>query len=197
MFIIHREKDNTYLMLKGAEFKGWTENVDSAHKFTTESRAKNLLNSTFKKRFAEIMDELSVIPYGATTSAPVEPIESDEEAAEKLNDVKEIFNALSATMNDIPTLKDYYVKQLSYYDLAQEDILHKIEFGNVTGIMAVRLCKQLKEIRQKRREIKDNIAFLQTIITNGAKNLSVNVDKYYQNLETRTYTPRVLTELFK
>jgi hypothetical protein len=57
--------------------------------------------------------------------------------------------------------------------------------------------KQLKEVREKRREIKDKFTLITTLEKAGAINVANLIDKYNSNLETRTYSPRVLKELFE
>lgn len=191
MYIINRADTNEYLALKnGSEFKGWSKNIEEATKFTTVDKASNLLSVTFKNKFADIIDKLHVIEYGTTI-----PKISDAQAKEMSEKIDTILTQIADIKSDIPTLIAYYNDQLSHYDLLTQDILHKIELDNVTGIVAVRLVKQLKQARIKRREAKDKLMLLSSVVI-GVTMAADNTNKHTKMIETRKYTPRILPELF-
>ena len=102
----------------------------------------------------------------------------------------------SQSMIKLTALIDFYGKELSKCDLMQEDVLHKIEFDSVMGVQGVRLVKQLKEIRIKRREVKDKLSFLTMLKTKGMTG-AASIWDWEKAIEDRKYTPRVLDELFK
>ena len=53
--------------------------------------------------------------------------------------------------------------QLSKIDGAQDDILHFLEFASYDAITMVKVTKKLKDIRNQRREIKNELAMIQKI----------------------------------
>ena len=63
-------------------------------------------------------------------------------------------------------------------DLEQEDILHFIEFEKYDAITMVKLVKKLKNVRQRRREIKDQYQVAQ-MMCDRLKNQSKNEDRSY------------------
>ncbi|MCM1217321.1 MAG: hypothetical protein NC548_22720 [Lachnospiraceae bacterium] len=156
----------------------WEQDITLATKFKTRTNANNVMKT--------LEGELIIKIYSKKTQAP---IEDNEENNEVVNSLMEALGTIDFTklMND-------YNSQRQKYDLMQEDILHKIEFSEITDAYeAACLMKQLKEIRIKRREVKDKIEFLQ-IFTEKA---DPAMKKYFENLKTRTYEPRVLTNLFE
>ena len=191
VYIIHRVDTNEYLVLKGSEFKGWDADIEKAYKFATMEKASNVLSVTFKNKFATIMDKLHIVEYGVTV-----PEISEEQAQKMSENVESVIAQVVDIKSDIPALIAYYNKQLSHYDLITQDILHKIELDSVTGIMAVRLVRQLKQARIKRREAKDKLMLLSSVLT-GITIAADNANKHATMIENRHYNPRVLTELFE
>lgn len=112
---------------------------------------------------------------------------TEEDAEHTIAILKEICNVSGSIVGCI----DYYNKELSKYDTMEQDILHKIEFSNFMGLQAVLILKKLKEVRIKRREIKDNLRLLQAY-----SSITPYIDNYNNYVNNRTYTPRQLPELF-
>lgn len=59
--------------------------------------------------------------------------------------------------------KQELIKMLSQCDLQQEDILHFIELEKCDAVSMAKATKQLKIVRQKRREIKNELAVVAVI----------------------------------
>jgi hypothetical protein len=117
--------------------------------------------------------------------------ESEDEAREALDSFIIATNDFKDELSNIQDLMSYYTNQLTLADRAEQDILHKIELENIVGIQAVRLVKQIKEIRIKRREAKDNIKYL-TNVNLATSNLIETLHAHEDYLENRSYAPRVL-----
>jgi hypothetical protein len=90
-------------------------------------------------------------------------------------------NGLRKQYNDLNNKK-------SNYDLAEQDILHYIEFEKYDAPTGSKLLKKLKEIRLARREIKDEYEELQSIL-HKIKNAGLNNYKRPQ----KNYTYRTIT----
>ena len=61
------------------------------------------------------------------------------------------------------------VKALSEVDLEQQDILHFLEFDTYDAVTMMKVTKRLKEVRVKRREIKDELSTIQSVLTRIGK----------------------------
>jgi len=116
---------------------------------------------------------------------------------------KELSNNLLFLLDQIEKECKNYTKNYSQHDLMIEDILHKIEFDKFNAYEGYMLCKQLQNIRQERRIIKDELEPLQSLkntIQNSnirktlerAKNNVVRIEKFKQS---RIYRPKVLKNL--
>jgi hypothetical protein len=57
--------------------------------------------------------------------------------------------------NELCATKKRLSKELSDIDLQQQDILHFLEFEKCDAVTMVKATKKLKEVRKKRREIKN------------------------------------------
>lgn len=116
------------------------------------------------------------------------------------DDVEHWINKIS-TLNGLADealyRKDELTQQLSAVDQELSDIFHYIEFCNLNAAQGYKAYKMIKERRIKRRTIKNELevvtAILNKKIGDGIEN---EISKIVDNLETRTYEPRILKELF-
>lgn len=72
------------------------------------------------------------------------------------NQIKDTFTKLSEDLSDI--------------DKVEQQVLHEIEFKSFNAVEGYFYAKRLKEIRQKRREIKDTIQPFQSLFCYTTKN---------------------------
>lgn len=96
---------------------------------------------------------------------------------------------------------DEVKKENSKLDLEISDVLHYIEFNNFNAVQGYKLAKMLKNITERRREVKKAQAQLDIILNNTISSVSKKGDKI-ANIEkeeycNERYTPRVLVDLFK
>lgn len=116
------------------------------------------------------------------------------------DDVEHWINKIS-TLNGLADealyRKDELTQQLRAVDQELSDIFHYIEFCNLNAAQGYKAYKMIKERRIKRRTIKNELevvtAILNKKIGDGIEN---EISKIVDNLETRTYEPRILKELF-
>ena len=104
--------------------------------------------------------------------------------------------------------KNSWDENIRYYDKAIGDIEHFIElyYADTTNIDRDELLHDLYDRRKKRRFFKDKKKLAEPILEWISEN-KIRTDKLYSafkqaekfgdSLETRTYTPRVETELFE
>jgi hypothetical protein len=64
---------------------------------------------------------------------------------------------ISVIINTADSEYKAFSKQLSLIDLETQDILHIIENENFNAVQGFQLAKQLKEVRVRRRAIKQNL----------------------------------------
>ena len=83
-------------------------------------------------------------------------------------------------------------QQLSRVDSEQDDILHFLELATYDAVTMMRVTKRLKEVRERRREIKNEIAIIQKICCRiGVANLKNNVQ------DTYTFKTNILYDISK
>ena len=92
-------------------------------------------------------------------------------------------------------------EEKSKLDLEISDVLHYIEFNKFNVVQGYKLAKMLKDITERRREVKKTEAQLDIILNNTVLNISKKGNKI-SNIEkeiycNERYTPRVLVDLFK
>lgn len=84
------------------------------------------------------------------------------------------------------------------------DLLHEIEFTKFDAYRGYKLCKEIQDVRQRRRKIKEKMEILRGLkdFETNNKNMKINLYKVLTNMEkikenqgNRMYTPRVRTDL--
>lgn len=89
-------------------------------------------------------------------------------------------------------------------DKESQDLLHKLELQPLTYHQTARLASELRQVREDRREAKDQVAVLTPVMeyyrsnTTAIKTLERmlgEVRKAEKSLENRIYIPRVLKEV--
>ena len=76
--------------------------------------------------------------------------------------------------------------------------MHFLEFNSFSACEGYKLCKALKELRLKRREVKNELELINIVNTHSCNNIiNGSTSKAIAGLETKQYAPRVLVELFE
>lgn len=209
-YVIRNILTGKYLSLVKLKNEAVWVDLDKAHRFSDRAKVDNFMRMNFNnavrgqfgKAEMEILpcDEQS-IPFesgegGANISAEI----TEEQANKYLDSLPDLIGQMYETGRIMRVLLAYYADQVRVADKAQEDMLHKIEFSNVNVVDGFKLYKSLQEIRQRRRQCKDICDMLGIIHKSGTvsslMNLQGQITKYHDHLETRTYSPRILEDLF-
>lgn len=104
---------------------------------------------------------------------------------------------LNGLRSDASKRKEELCKQLSDVDKELSDINHYIEFCNLNAAQGYKAYKMVKERRIKRRTIKNELVIVDAILENKVRDPIIEqIKKIIRNLDDRTYTPRILNELF-
>ena len=114
-----------------------------------------------------------------------------------IDDLKKSINDLSEKLTTLKGNKEWLLDEESNIDKQISDILHYIEFYNFSASDGYKLCKALKELRLRRRDVKNKIELISIINTHTCNNIANgNTNKAIDNLSKKQYVPRVLNDLF-
>lgn len=119
---------------------------------------------------------------------------------------EEFLIAMKNFFENIDKLKIDLENQIKETEFARNDLLHEIELGNLNAIEMTKAAKTLKGVLQERRKYKDELAKVMTLkgFTDKYNNKLIvgdiiqvlkNLKTLEKNIETRTYTPRRITNL--
>lgn len=209
-YVIRNILTGKYLSLVKLKNEAVWVDLDKAHRFSDRAKVDNFMrmnfNNAVKGQFGkaemEILpcDEQSIPFESGGSSANISAEITEEQANKYLDSLPDLIGQMYETGRIVRVLLAYYADQVRVADKAQEDMLHKIEFSNVNVVDGFKLYKALQEIRQRRRQCKDVCDMLGTIHKSGTvsslMNLQGQMTKYQEHLETRTYSPRILSDLF-
>ena len=114
-----------------------------------------------------------------------------------IDDLRESINGLSEKFTTLKGNKEWLLNEESNIDKQISDILHYIEFYNFSASNGYKLCKALKELRLRRRDIKNELELIGIISTHTCNNIANgNTNKAIDTLGKKQYAPRVLNDLF-
>ena len=115
-----------------------------------------------------------------------------------IESIKDKIADLSKDFKSILESKDELLRQLSEVDTKISDELHYIEFYKFSASEGYKLCKQLQEFRDERRNIKKNLEIINIIQSQTCSNLALgSTSKAFDSVDNKMYSPRILTGLFE
>lgn len=167
-----------------------TSNKAQALVFDTEQKANNVM-TTLPKLMREKGVQLLVIEdKDGSVNNQYTPVNMDS--------VKALICELSDQFKTMQGNKEWLTEMHSRVDQEISDILHYIEFYPFNACEGYKLAKELKTLRLKRRDIKNQLEAI-SIISNHTCNMLTDgrTNKALCSIETKQYAPRVLTELFE
>ena len=87
-----------------------------------------------------------------------------------------------------------------------QDIMHYMEFNNLSASLGYKAYKELQDASQRRRELKDELDYLKSIEKrsknalkhqDGLNQIVSGIEQTESNHQTRVYTPRIRKDLFE
>lgn len=107
-------------------------------------------------------------------------------------------NDLSDQLTTLKGNKDWLLDMESEVDKEISDIMHFIEFNNFSASDGYKLCKAIKDLRLRRRKIKNELELINIINVHTLNNVALGkTNKAITGLDNKKYAPRVLQDLFK
>lgn len=194
-----------YILVDGNVYLGMTNNnfipvkdKDDAKKFPNEKNALSVLQSCVPKilrknyswKTLEVEEVEEVVCSDFKVNTKYIPVD--------VNELKESIQNLSDKFSILQGNKEWLLEEESNIDRQISDVLHFLEFNSFSACEGYKLCKALKELRLKRREVKNELELINIINCHTCNNIAKgNTNKAINSIENKQYTPRVLTELFE
>lgn len=90
------------------------------------------------------------------------------------------------------------IDELSDIDHEIADIAHAAEFYELNAAQGYMIYKALHETTIRRREVKDNLMIVESVLDSKVCNVSqIKLDHKVDKLNKRSYHPRVLKDIFR
>lgn len=197
-FVIHYPKEQKYMKLK-KDVISWDEDVLQAHRFETEKNAQNFIRNQLKS-INICASDVEAVNFGSQILKGSAKLTADE-ATEYVERIPKIVAEFYDVGRIVRSLLNYYSEMVRETDMETNDLLHKIEFSNLSAVDGYRMYKQLHDVRIRRRTAKDNLDMLELFVKSGFTtslvNLQTRSSELQASLESRTYQPRILHALFE
>ncbi len=192
--------------------------TQSGWNVVSDSILKNILEQNNNTASDDILDDVpeKVKPFIRASLK----IDEDLDDMEKLKNFK--YYEADATLSEsfevpnidiIGTIKQFEIflrkmkeyadvlsKQYTYIENCKLDYEHKIEFDcrKLSYFKRFELITNYVTCLEERRRIKDDILILEKLLNSSIEDLiNGELDKFFKNMEKRSYRPRVAPELFK
>ena len=183
-----------------------TKILNKAKVFDTFDLANNVFKSSISKSLKQMgfqvrETEIDTNRINNTVNVNINTTSNDKinfsYTEVDIDDLRESINGLSEKFTTLKGNKEWLLDEESNIDKQISDILHYIEFYNFSASDGYKLCKALKELRLRRRDIKNKIELINIISTHTCNSIANgNTNKAIDNLSKKQYTPRVLNDLF-
>ena len=179
------------------------DNKDLADKYFKSSVSKVLKNIGFKVEKDEYQLDDSVDSDSSDVNNSDVLIDNSND---KINngyspvDITSLQNTINNLSNQLTTLKGnkaWLIDMESEVDKEISDIMHFIEFNNFSASEGYKLCKAIKDLRLRRRRIKNELELINIVNMHTLNNVALGYNnKAITGLDKKQYTPRVLQDLF-
>lgn len=172
--------------------KGETCKQDKARIFTDKKTADNF----FKSSISKVLKNLNFQVEETNLDLPSAYINT-QYCEIDINELQSDINDLSSKLKLLKGNKEWLLDMQSEVDKEISDIMHFIEFYNFSASDGYKLCKALKDLRLRRRKIKNELELINIVNTQSLNNVaSGQTNKAINGLDDKKYAPRVLQELF-
>lgn len=196
-YVIFNKQNNQYIR---HPYK-WVNRLSAATKFKTEENAKKFLACPPRALVLPSPDDIEILSADNLTSTfNTNYTFTEETAQQEFEELKQFLSSTLSSFDKLASLPRYYGAEVSKCDQETLDVLHKIEFCNVSASDGYKLYKQLQEIRIRRRNAKDHLEIASLVLSTGLlasmKTLDSEIKAVETNMADRKYKPRVLVGLF-
>lgn len=183
-----------------------TKILNKAKVFDTFDLANNVFKSSISKSLKQMGFQVRETEIDTNRNDNTVNVNINTTSNDKINfsytevdidDLRESINGLSEKFTTLKCNKEWLLDEESNIDKQISDILHYIEFYNFSASDGYKLCKALKELRLRRRDVKNELELIGIISTHTCNNIANgNTNKAIDALGKKQYAPRVLNDLF-
>lgn len=164
-----------------------TRDINQSLHFSSKEKAENYLQN-MPKHFRNIGYGLGEVK---------EEFDVPENDIVQLDEIIGAIPTIETTLHKLIEQCGVIEAMVHKMDAATIDILHYVEFNQLNVVDGYKIYKKLHEIRIQRRKYKDLLRMINVIKGGSAIDIADGaLSKELSVLEDRTYSPRILAELF-
>lgn len=139
-YVIFNKQTNKYIKHPST----WVGRLSKATKFKTEENASNFLSCPPRALALPPIEALAILSTDNLTDIYNTSYSFTEETAQQeFEELKSFLSATLSSFDKLASLPRYYGAEVSKCDQETLDVLHKIEFCNVSASDGYKLYKQL------------------------------------------------------
>lgn len=167
----------------------------------TKKQAENIFQNSLPKALRTIfrVEKYGSSPQNVKQVSRIDLMNNTEKVmvTENIRIWLDRISNMNGLVADAIKRKEALEKQLQNLEDERLDIEHYIEFQKLNAAQGYKASKELKDCRVKRRSVKNELAVIDIILNHKMSEIVGNeVCKKIEELDKRTYKPRVRTDLF-
>ncbi|MCD7847311.1 MAG: hypothetical protein LUG49_04705 [Oscillospiraceae bacterium] len=197
-FVLTNLTRDRYIYFDNDRRMAVTSSVNQAEVFLDPAKAYRVLDNQMPKKKRDSWYVVSVEPQ--SEPEPNGKFKADLGLAddEEVFDWDTIVDNIAGSYREILDYRDFLLKEQSKVELALCDIEHAIEFYSYNACDGYKMYKLFHDCRVRRREIKNDLRRINSILGMSYEQIaSGGIDKAFDEVDTQTYHPRIMPELFE
>ena len=197
-YVLTNQNRDRYIYFDDNRKMAITSSIGQAEVFFDSAKAYRVLDNQMPKKKRDAWYVVATEQPYISESKNKFRADLDFSDTEDIFDWDTIVENIAGSYREILDYKDFLQKEQSKVDMELCDIEHAIEFFNYNACDGYKMYKMFHNCRVKRREIKNDLKRINAILEmNYGQIASGEIDKAFEEVQTQTYHPRVLFELFE
>ncbi len=197
-YVLTNQARDRYIYFDDNRRLAVTSSIGQAEVFFDSAKAYRVLDNQMPKSKRGAWYVVSTEQQTIAESKNKFRADLDFSDTDEIFDWDTIVENIAGSYREILDYRDFLQKEQSKVELELCDIEHAIEFYSLNACDGYKMYKLFHDCRVKRRGIKNDLRRINSILGMSYEQIaSGGIDKAFEEVQTQTYHPRILYELFE
>ncbi len=197
-FVLTNLTRDRYIYFDNERRMAVTSSINQAEIFLDSTKAYRVLDNQMPKNKRGEWYVVSMQPQSAAEPDGGFRTDLGLSDDDKVFDWDTIVDNIAGSYREILDYRDFLQKEQTKVELELCDIEHAIEFFSLNACDGYKMYKLFHDCRVRRREIKNDLRRINAILGMSYEQIaSGGIDKAFDEVDTQTYHPRILHDLFE
>ncbi len=197
-YVLTNRNRDRYIYFDDNRRMAVTHSIGQAVVFFDSEKAYRVLDNQMPKKKRDEWYVVATEMQSAAESRSKFRADLDFPDTDESFDWDTIVDNIAGSYREILDYKDFLQKEQSKVELELCDIEHAIEFYSLNACDGYKMYKLFHDCRIRRREIKNDLRRINSVLGMTYEQIAAGgIEKAFDEVDTQTYHPRVLPELFE